>query len=257
MLGYLLVAVMTILFYDFLLTLSREVGLFQHRQWNAVRLLHFVIRLTQILDIGFVAALARTSNPTVNECEIWLNAQTWINLVGYVAVEIIFIIRTYAIWNKNKQIGTFLFTLLVFVGTGGALILKYFYVDSIEFFDFTGLFNSVQGCYGTNPSTNLLWITYLLLLIHESAILLFTLLRSLRNKSYDTSYLFLIIFRDGVSVYVCLFVISIINIILLNARQFRLLSVGFTFLHRTLNAILCIRLLSNIREAVGQEVSKE
>jgi len=156
--------------------------------------------------------------------------------------------RHSAIWGNNRQIGIVLFALLVSVATGCAVLIK-FYVGSFAFLDDVGPLK-FQGCYPTE-SANLLWIVYLLLLVHESAVLTLTLFKTLRHKRYDASSLFRTIFRDGISFYMFISALSITNIVVFNRTnvKLRILSFGLAALHRNLNSILCIRLMFNIRRA--------
>jgi len=251
--AHLQAATVTVLFYDSFLTLFKEIELFWRRGWTPVSILHFAIRILAILDNSLDLAIAFSSSHTPSECESWITAQTWIYFVEYAIVEFVFIIRTYVLWDNNKQIGIFLSALFILIAAGGAASLKFFFLGSVTYSNASGPFDGIShGCSGSNPS-NMLWICYLLLFIHESAILFLTLFKVIRYKRCNTSSLFQTIFRDGVSFYICISVISIINIVFLN-MSFHIpqVSLGLTLLHRNLSVILCIRLMCNIREAVDQ-----
>jgi len=147
--------------------------------------------------------------------------------------------------------------LSIILATGGALLLNFFYRNTYAFGDNSGQINGIQGCYelGVDHSVWIVWIVYLLLLIHESAILILTLFKTYRyGKSASTS-LFSTLLIDGILFYICIVFLSILNIVFLGMTfDFTHVALGLALLHRNLNTVLCIRLMFNIRKAVDQEM---
>jgi len=252
-LSYFQMANVIVLLYDLLLISTREVDLFRRRRWSLVSILHFIVRISSFLDNGLTIAIVFSSSPSNNECESWHSIQTWIFLSEYFAVECIFIIRTYAVWDNSKRIGIFLFTLLVILAACSAVLLNFFYRGSYTFVNNTGLFNGIYGCYGSNIS-HLIWMVYLVLLVHESAILFLTIFKTYRYRKSTSTSLYRTLFIDGILFYICIVFISILNIVIASKTyDFTNLALGLALLHRNLNTVLCIRLMFNIRKAVDRE----
>jgi len=142
--------------------------------------------------------------------------------------------------------------LLVLIATGSAVVIK-FYLDPFTFVDGPASLN-LQGCLTFNV-VRLVWIVYLLLFVHESAILSLTFVGILRYQRYNTSSLFRTILRDGISFYAIITAMSIVIIVLLNGRDFKsyITAFGLAALHRNLNSVLCVRLMFNIRRAAADQ----
>lgn len=162
----------------------------------------------------------------------------------------IFISRTNAIWGNDKRIGIFLFALGILIILCCVIILKLSFLGPVSDSDDIRLFD---GCLDFNFH-QLFWVCYLLLLVLESAILFFNVLKILQNIKYNVKYnmsfLLWTIFRDGILFYMCICATSIINIVFLNMLdRFLYLSLVPVFFHQNLYAILSIRLTFNIRGA--------
>ncbi|KAN0082464.1 hypothetical protein V8E55_008259 [Tylopilus felleus] len=112
--GYLSAAVMTAVIYDYVLVFPREVNYVWLRSWTVVSTLFVVVRyiglsLVIILALGippFVSGTVKVSTA------LYLVA-VWEGPIFFAAVDLIMILRVYAMWNQSKKILYFLLFIYV------------------------------------------------------------------------------------------------------------------------------------------------
>lgn len=84
---YLIVALGVILFYDFLLTLSREVEHLWYRKRNLVSIFRITVRLLSILDNVLRFVLIFSPFHSISDCRSWINVVVWTSLCEHIAAE--------------------------------------------------------------------------------------------------------------------------------------------------------------------------
>ncbi|KAG1776612.1 hypothetical protein EV702DRAFT_1197985 [Suillus placidus] len=113
---YMKVAGLTILAYDYLVTMDKEVRLMWGTKWGTARVLFCMSRYlpfvaSAIYHYYLFAGVSATSN--YDQCFPLYDAAMWLNAISICAAKGLLILRTYAMWKCNRKI---LYGLLAFVG---------------------------------------------------------------------------------------------------------------------------------------------
>ncbi|GJF00613.1 hypothetical protein PsYK624_169070 [Phanerochaete sordida] len=174
-------------------------------------------------------------------------------IFGIGVTEIILLLRTWAIWNRDRRIGYTLAGSIICMYAAGSFFLAKFLAGSRAQLART-LSPSVDGCFLVTKN-DLLLVEYVLIIAFETAVLALTLAKLARvmiTPGYmmrsTPSSLAELLYRDGIWFYVCLFGISLINVIVVAAapRDFATL---LACVQRALHSMLASRLLLNLRKA--------
>ncbi|GJF00614.1 hypothetical protein PsYK624_169080 [Phanerochaete sordida] len=239
--------------YDYVLTIESEVKLVWYTKWNLTKLLFLVSRYS-----AFVDAILTTYDhfsPTISEetCHGISNAIPWVILGGVGVAEIILIIRTWAIWDRDRRIGSALF--LSFIGiwaTNAYCLAKFMSGSRVQMINTVA--PSLDGCF-LETTQDLLVVDWVLVVVFETAILGLTLVKFVHARvglgpiaRGTTPPLMQSLYRDGILFYVYLFGMSLINVVVLVTTSHDL-STLLACLQRAMHSILSVRLLLNLREA--------
>ncbi|TFY63232.1 hypothetical protein EVG20_g6405 [Dentipellis fragilis] len=222
---------MTLLFYDYFLTLPDEVDLVWGSRWTATKVLLLLNRYIPFLDavLGVYHQLAaEVSNAT---CYAMYAGSGWMVVYGVGISEVILIFRTYALWGKDRRVGAGLGTLFV---VGWAFMSVYLskFLKSLEFVPMREIAPNFTGCFVTKVD-NILYICYVITLSYETTIVSLTLIKGMQHCILS---------------YTCLLVSSSSNVIVLLCGP-----PGYTNLlsgtQRMVHVILTTRIVLNIRRS--------
>ncbi|KAI0341189.1 hypothetical protein BDW22DRAFT_1430329 [Trametopsis cervina] len=111
------VASVTVLAYDVLITMSDELECIWNKRWTAPKALYIAIRY---LPLGFQLALLGINvdgttglHYTLEQCKQWVVFQGVVLQLVITTVDIVFIMRVYALYNKSRVVLIGLSTLLI------------------------------------------------------------------------------------------------------------------------------------------------
>jgi len=242
-----------LLAYDFLLTLPDEVEFMWRKGLTVLDVLFFLNRYMPFLDrvIGLLPIFIPQPKSLQLTCETLFLVHAWLLALGVNIADCILILRTYAIWDRNRIIAGCLLSALLgafavegFFGT--KVMTSFVFIESPSPSQYPGCF---AGFVNAAPAT-FVWLTMLLL---ETVVFAFTLFKLLyqRKTTYGKpSVLFKTLLRDGVMFYAVMFGISLINIIFLRVVPAQS-GLALTSFHRVLHSIIATRLVLNIRRAAA------
>jgi len=248
LLKYFQVSSQTVFVFDYLITFPDEVEFVWNGKANPAAVLFFITRYLPFIDGIFLLAEQFLPNPSRSTCLALFHLEGWFYLSGFFMASSILILRTYAIWKSNKYIAYGLTALLIACTAGGGYFLEKSLL-SLTFIPSPSK-SVFPGCFIINFE-RILWISYLLILVFHSVILVLTLLRVIQQRRMKHSSLFRTIYRDGSLCYIYLFGVSFVNIVVLNNAPISL-EISLVSFHRVMNAILIGRLVINIRRAATQ-----
>lgn len=243
---YLQVSSLAVLVFDYLITFSDEVEFIWNGKMSTVKALFYITRYLPFFDGTFLLAQQFLPGPPQLMCKSMFHVQAWLYLFAFLVTNAILLLRTYAIWENNKNLALSLFALLIACITGAGycverFILSLTYGPSPSHYVFPGCFVVDGG--------RIVWVSITLLLLFHTVVLALTLLSAIRQGRLTKSSLLGIICRDGIIMYAYLFGIAVINIIFLTTVQ-TYLTFSLMSFHRILQAVLTERLVINIRKAV-------
>jgi len=164
-------------------------------------------------------------------------------LIGLSVSEIILTLRRWAVWNRDQRL-TIILPILYVLFWGSGFIIRGIYLSHIKFGD--PPYPGIKGCFLKDVTRGMafLWIQ----LIAWNALLLILMLvpaiRAYRHGGSTT--LTKRVYRDGVIYYLYLFVLSSINVIIIETlpHQYQHLLASVT---RVLHSVLTSRVLLYIR----------
>ncbi|KII94860.1 hypothetical protein PLICRDRAFT_169569 [Plicaturopsis crispa FD-325 SS-3] len=240
---YLDVVAAALLVFDYGLTIEQEIRLVWPTPFNAGKALYFLTRYPPFADT-FMVLYHQFAIMSPTTCSGIYKAIGYMLGFGTLVAESILALRTWVIWRRDMRIA---------FGLGLGLVL--FWVP-VFYFDAQAL-NSIvfttppqpnlPGCYVATQK-NVLFVVFVMIMVFETLILILTLVKGIDHFRRTTSSLVTVLYRDGLTFYIYLFVLSIINVaVLLNAPHGY--STLLTALQRVLHSIFSARILLHLRQA--------
>jgi len=233
-------ASLMLLVYDYFLTLDLEVDLIWRSKFSFVNVLYFLSRYTMFVDAPLLVYIV-TAIPHIPTKTCILASEIWHGFAffGLVSVHAILAVRTTALWEHNRKIVWSLWGLLSLTVVG-CLVIAYMHLKS------TAIQSLSTNC-GFNGSPTAFFII-VLILIFETVIVILTTLRWYNTIRHSTSPLIVTIYRDGILFFVCLFLVSLVNIIIQSSGPSDLqgLMIG---LQSVMHSILSCRIVLHVRKA--------
>jgi hypothetical protein len=194
--------------YDYACSLHEE-WTFLHRShrskvkslYIATRYLPFVL-LTTNLYVGFTPG----GNP--GECQMFDNINTALCIISVTCSECFFILRTYALWNKNRIL------LAAMLSTLSMCLVASFgisFIDVVPGAYATSAIPGITGCYYSSTSFQF-FIPFLLLAGFELGLMILTLIRAIQSWRAHSSRLYVVLVKHNIFYYTCGFLFSVANV---------------------------------------------
>ncbi|KAH8828983.1 hypothetical protein DL96DRAFT_1021899 [Flagelloscypha sp. PMI_526] len=242
---------LTILIYDWLLTLEKEVTLVWSSKWSLGKALYFLTRYPPFVDV--LICLSRRWVPnkdSATHCPIPVHIGFWFVTVGMHVAELILVLRTWAICGRNKWVlrGLLFFQMLIFLYNAASLEI---FLRSIVWLgpELPG----VVGCLILSaPGRRYFSIAYINLAAFELCIFVMTTIVCYRRGRRNGSGLFYVVWRDGLIFFLLIFMISALNVMVMFAIPHEY-SIVLTLFQRVLHSIATGRILLHMREEVSRK----
>ncbi|KAH8828984.1 hypothetical protein DL96DRAFT_1814275 [Flagelloscypha sp. PMI_526] len=242
---------LTILVYDWLLTLEKEVTLVWSRKWSLGKALYFLTRYPAIIDV--LICLSRRWVPnkdSATHCPIPFHLGAWLVTIGMHVAELILVLRTWAICGCNKWIlrGLLFFQTVILVYNGVSLEI---FVRSIVWLgpELPG----VKGCLMISaPGKRYFSIAYINIAVFEFCIFVITMVACFRRGRRKGSSLLYVVWRDGLVFFLLIFIISTLNVMVMFAVPHEY-SIVLTLFQRVLHSIATGRILLHMREELSRK----
>ncbi|KAK7038480.1 hypothetical protein R3P38DRAFT_2906198 [Favolaschia claudopus] len=239
---------LTALTYDTLLNIDQEYRLLWKTPWSAVKTLYLWARYSTFIDTA-LAVHIRTQlvvDPaTCHTASIFIRTFA---VVGSIITELILTIRTYALFEKSTALLVFLGFL--WFGIGGVNIWALIrWTETLA-----PVPMSPPNSCNLDSSTNIGVVIYASLLFGETVVFLLTAWRGLHTfwlsrSIYRQSQLVTTFYRDGISFYLAIFVILVVDVSLETQAPPGLKSIADSPL-RVMQSVLACHLVLHAR-AVG------
>ncbi|KAH8823069.1 hypothetical protein DL96DRAFT_1743392 [Flagelloscypha sp. PMI_526] len=244
--------VFAILVWDWEITLNMEIQYVWKSKWNLGKVLYFLTRYVVMADVflGLFWLRLRKIPDKQSECPVPFMAQAAFTCVGIEIAEFILVLRTWALWGRNKWVLAILLILqfIVFAYDGFSI---HFFVRSVTW---GGLeFAEVPGCILVGASrTQLLSGSLISIAALEFIIFIFTLIPVLRKVG--RSRLIDIIFRDAVIFSLAMTLVSTINVVIVYAIPSRY-SVILVLFQRVMHSVATSRILLHMRQGTNLDTT--
>ncbi|KAH8828631.1 hypothetical protein DL96DRAFT_1813994 [Flagelloscypha sp. PMI_526] len=246
-------AAVTILVWDWILTLDLEIRLVWPNKWSFGKILFLLNRYLPFADIlvGIVFSLTVDGGTESQVCAKFFACITWLEVIGILVVQVILILRTWALYGRNKWVLAVLLSLLA--GTVTVCCVMDQGLLSSTVWAGPTLFG-VSGC-TVIRADNLrgrLAGNYLAIMAFESVVLLFLIIRVVKvRKAFAGSHLMQIIYRDGIMFYLFLFLVSIVNVVTVFMVHQAYCTVLVLF-QRAMHSVAAGRILLDIRQVASR-----
>ncbi|KAF8145304.1 hypothetical protein K438DRAFT_2028821 [Mycena galopus ATCC 62051] len=260
---YMHISSVAILVFDYALTFNLEVSLIWGSKWSLPKVLFLLSRYSPVIDVPLVLYINITSAVSVQACSRLNAAVSWGTAFGISAAQAILIVRTYALSGCRRSVGI-VFTSMWAVGLSTTIVLAVFYVRSTVYTP--SPFLGISGCYQAASSTADLVIIFIMVFVTETMIMAYTLYLGITKYRNVRTPLVFTLYRDGITYYVCLCVVSFWNVfMLLDGRVFpkeALAQVLNTHVSRPLflrvmHSVLSTRVLLHVRDVERKRFAED
>ncbi|KAG2104283.1 hypothetical protein BD769DRAFT_1676267 [Suillus cothurnatus] len=226
---YISVSMATIWVYDYACSLHEEWTFLLRSQWSKMKSLYIVTRYPPSIFLTVNLYSSFSSNDNSSKCRVSGNMDSGLGVALVVFSEFFFILRTYALWNKNRKLLAAILS-VSFVSspftyhteTSDKCISQTFLTASF-IIDFTAsvpaeyvtsAIPGITGCYNSSTSFQL-FIQFLLLSVFQLGLVMLTLIRAIQNWriNINSSSLFVVLVKHNIFYYTCGFLFSVVNII--------------------------------------------
>lgn len=235
-----------LLIYDYCLTFEAEVRLIWSANWNLTKMLFVLTRYPVFADAAMVLYYLVGSNLSPHTCTVLYNVSAWTYLWGIGAAEAILILRTWAIWGRDKRVGISLAVLFLLLWVVNCYFMSTF-LKSLRLAPGHAIAPFQNGCLPVGGN-NILYVEFVVLMAFETLVLALTLLKGIQSLRRRNSPLMVSLYRDGILFYIYLFVVSVSNVVVLLTAPPEYTNL-LSALQRALHSIVSARLLLNLREA--------
>ncbi|EKM75067.1 hypothetical protein AGABI1DRAFT_132605 [Agaricus bisporus var. burnettii JB137-S8] len=257
--------------FDWILNFTSEVESIWKTKWNVIKILYLTTRYVPLAFIPLDLSYIFTPSLSVSGCIAVYDTITVLYIIGLLAAECIFTIRTVAVWGKDKHVTYILFATFsamcivipTLIGINLSRTSRRF-IDVIFILfndppsrqkDWSGSESlskdSARQFSGT--SYKFLVATFAFTAAYDTMILTFMVARAFSMSRWRVdSFLFKTVYGDGVAFYIYIFGVSLVNIIFIfTTNSF------FLLLQASFHSILACRVVLHIREQLSEADSKE
>ncbi|KAF7759878.1 hypothetical protein Agabi119p4_11573 [Agaricus bisporus var. burnettii] len=244
-----IVASTTLMVFDWILTFSSEVEFIWKAKWNIIKVLYLITRYLPLAFIPLDLSYVFTDSFTLLGCAAVYDTIIIMYIISLLTAEFIFTMRTVAVWGKDKHVAYILFatfaTMCVVTPTLIGIHLK-------RTSQQLNGFREVQQGQCTpisDKSYKFLVATFTVTAAYDTTTLTFMVIRALSTSRWRVdSYLFRTVYGDGISFYIYIFGVSLVNIVFIfNMSSF------FLLLQASFHSILACRVVLHIRQQLNRQ----
>jgi len=244
---YTLVSAVILLLYDTVIGFSDEIIFIWRQRWSFGKVLYIITRYGCVVDAVTILLYSFSPELSPESCSIVYQFGNWMLTIGINTCQVVFLIRTYAIWDQKMPILAYLCVIQVV----SIIVSLAFLTQSNETVTFgLSVFPTIVSCVPT-LGNNRLFINFCVVSIVEFNFLCALLARGLSQWQRVSSPLIHTLYRDGVVYFAALFLVCLINVSFVlkefNSPYFYIA----TEHQRVLHSIFASRVIINVRKAIS------
>lgn len=238
---YFMLASFVMLVYEHMITFSDEVDRIWQREWTGATWLFALNRY--LTELQFIVNLVSFHHPgwTGKACERFIPFAGASTIVSVGIAEIVLIIRTYALYQRNKSLLVFLSLLWCGqMAVMGSTLRKPTRVMLPE-----GLVGCIEGAHGDYAAA--FWLAPLAM---DTIIFILTVTRTLKyiRQNKDQVRLVHVMLRDGVLYFTAIFIANLGNCLIYYIAPYDLKVIGASF-SQIITILMISRLQLNLRSS--------
>ncbi|TDL19482.1 hypothetical protein BD410DRAFT_436962 [Rickenella mellea] len=240
---YVTIASTAILVWDYWLTFSDEVRFLWPSRWSFAKCLFFLNRYLVFVDPVLLILLTIVfRKPGENLCETGFHVGAWISLAGFSISFMILMLRTWAIWERNRIVtAIMLIQANAFLGADIYFIRRY--VQGTEYLPYF----STSGC-TIRFHNRLIFIGFIQILVSETTMVILLAIKARQHYRLNQATWLTRVYEDGFIQYLLILANSILNVILLVAAGGAIQGSSIV-LQQVMHSVLCNRVLFRVRGA--------
>ncbi|KAJ7115357.1 hypothetical protein C8R44DRAFT_223330 [Mycena epipterygia] len=235
---------LTILFFDYFLTLNLEATLVWPSRLSISKVLFLLSRYLPFLEVPLSGYYTFAPNASLSHCFAVNSAIIVTRLVGIAIAEAILLLRTFALSGRQLQVLQVFGTIYTLGVSTSAITLSLFIAGSK--YDVPPL--NLPGCDLAGGSFILVGIPFIIIVLNEMALMGYTLYLGVKTYRDTHSVLVATLYRDGIIYFLFLSIGSLINLVILVAGPPHMQDLLNNLL-RVVHAIFSCRILLHVREA--------
>ncbi|KAJ7777960.1 hypothetical protein DFH07DRAFT_951039 [Mycena maculata] len=234
----------TVRLFDYILTVELEVSLMWSSNWSLPKLLFFLSRYSPLFDVPMLLYYSMVSGLSFEKCSQLHAGASWGTVFGIAIAEAILILRTYALSGGRRGV-LICFTAIWIVAILSSIVFLVLFLQSVTYGP--PPLPNIPGCSLVAGNVVFASIPFIIVLLNDTVIMAYTLWIGLANYRYSRNPLIVALYRDGITYYLFLCIVSAVNVAALLQAPKSLAQLFNTFL-RVLHSVLSTRILLHVRE---------
>uniref|UniRef100_A0A0W0G590 DUF6533 domain-containing protein n=1 Tax=Moniliophthora roreri TaxID=221103 RepID=A0A0W0G590_MONRR len=193
-------ATVAILFYDYFLTVGREIQfLWDRTPWNLGRTLFIITRYMPFVGTFLTLQADLLRFASLTSCTRWTQAAVYLNVADIVVAEIILTLRVIAIWARDRKVATSLAVIFTGLVLGAVVAVARVRVEKNPFGE--ALYATYGVCPPVFASSHALSVAHIALVAYEIVLLVLTLIKAIGHWREPGSSSFINVFFADVGLY--------------------------------------------------------
>lgn len=231
-----LTASITALFYDILITWDEEIKSIWRQKFTFGSYLFLLNRYLPIVDtlMGVYLSFVVT---TPAMCQTFYQVITWLIAIGLCVSELILLMRTWALWQRKKEIFYLLGGLSTLTFAPGIAVT---YLE-IKSFKFGEVPEGGLGCH-LESSSKLIVTAYVLIALSETVVVILTIKKGMEHRNSKDSFT-QHFYQHGLLFYIYLLAMTIVNMVVPLAASQPLYKNYLAVPQRIFHSVFCNRVI--------------
>ncbi|KAG1874590.1 hypothetical protein DFJ58DRAFT_318025 [Suillus subalutaceus] len=206
---YIYTSMATFWTYGYACSLHEEWTFLLQSRWTKIKGLYIVARYAPFLLFTGHLYMNFIPDGDPNKCQMLDNVCSCFSLISIICSESFFVLRTYALWNKNRFVLAAMLAAFLAVGAASAGLF-FAFLDTAPFE--TSPIPGITGCYQPSGSIGF-FLPFILLSVLQLGLISLTLIRALRTWRVSNNYLSAVLLKHNIFYYACGFLCSMMNVL--------------------------------------------
>ncbi|EIW86184.1 hypothetical protein CONPUDRAFT_161003 [Coniophora puteana RWD-64-598 SS2] len=209
--NYVNAAVTTFWIYDYIITLDDEFVFLRNARLRKTKVIYVLTRLLPFASRAVTFQYTLSSNPAPETCTTLMNTFSALETLVVLFAEVLFALRTYALWRRNRVVLALLYGGFIVATVGG--IASSFLPIGPPMTVLNLPRSSVTGCFVVTPGASLA-VTFAFLIALELELVTLNVTRAVFSRRETRGRLLETLVRHNIFYYACGLVFSVANVLM-------------------------------------------
>jgi len=199
--------------YDWMLNISLEIQLLWFSPWSYTKAMFLTVRYVPFAALGFNVQTQLAMGVSADTCRWVYPVVTWLIMPSIALAEVILMVRTWAVWHRDRKVGAALLVALV----GTLFTACYCNVKFLKAFKLADPpFPTYRGCFVVGAS-DIMKTAFIFLTVLESLVLILMIISAVKSyREGSKNQLLAVIHRDGIVFYIYLLMATVANVCIMS-----------------------------------------